>query len=467
MIINIIAYLTHLTLIPLQLISRRFTTFKTTKAQIFFGERNPDFFRQKITEAKLNLQNYKQPGLSAVYWVHVASAGELEQAIPILRTLHQKYSVCFFLTYFSPSTKAFIKNCPGLIGATSLPLEDPKSYESILVELNIRRLLLVRYDFWPMMMRVLQSTKTPIAILSATLEKARSPLPGYLQTKLKFFWFRQADLLFLVSQRDRATLEKFNFPANKIYISGDTKWQRAKERAKKAIDNSSINDDSILKNIFINLKENKDSRVIVFGSPHEEEIQIIKRCYTILNNHHFIFVAPAEIDEKNILTLLRQLESEKASLIRLSQESIHSLKLKFSEHQKIKIIILDSFGHLAELYQFADLAIVGGGFDGQLHNVLEPAAYPVITLYGNRATRAPEATTLLKHKAAIGFSNPNELFQFLGRWSSIEENQKDVVGEVIDLRATLNNARSLFSSLPDSSEVVCQALARQDRLEPI
>ena len=38
-----------------------------------------------------------------VCWVHVASAGELEQIIPVMRMLHEKSCYHLFVTYFSPS----------------------------------------------------------------------------------------------------------------------------------------------------------------------------------------------------------------------------------------------------------------------------------------------------------------------------------------------------------------------------
>ena len=39
-----------------------------------------------------------------------------------------------------------------------------------------------------------------------------------------------------------------------------------------------------------------------------------------------------------------------------------------------KILIIDQIGILANLYKYSDIAFVGGGFSGKLHNILEAAA---------------------------------------------------------------------------------------------
>jgi 3-deoxy-D-manno-octulosonic-acid transferase len=108
---------------------------------------------------------------------------------------------------------------------------------------------------------------------------------------------------------------------------------------------------------------------------------------------------------------------------------------------------------------------VGGGFDGQLHNVLEPAAYPVLTLFGQRASRAPEAQILLNNNAAIGFVDSDALFDFLQRWSSLNTSGQGRDTHCLEFEQTLEGARMLFGSLPNTSEVICRAIAQRDQLE--
>ena len=55
------------------------------------------------------------------------------------------------------------------------------------------------------------------------------------------------------------------------------------------------------------------------------------------------------------------------------------------------VLIIDSIGLLNKLYQYADVAYVGGGFRSGLHNVFEATAYGVPTIFGPDTSRFPDA----------------------------------------------------------------------------
>lgn len=437
---------------------------RNEKARTFFNERRPSFWQAAINSAKQNqLALTRIP--RATYWVHVASAGELEQAIPILRTLHEKYDVVFFVTYFSPSAKPFLKNCPGLIGSTSLPWENLHTYRRAIDELKIRRLILVRYDFWPVLIDAFQTQTLPISVVCATFRKARSVLPEALQLRLRKQWFDEMDSVFLVSSAEKEILSNPNSDNEKYIIAGDAKWARAKERAAKIRAQVCSEPIQTLRQTLTTESTEHAPRVLVFGSPHREELDVLQRLLSSNLSNTLYIVAPQEVDKQTVKNLEIQLAGEKRQLLKVSEFNPQDWTERIKQHNLTTVVILDTFGYLADAYVLADLAVVGGGFDGQLHNVLEPAAIPTVTLFGNRATRAPEAQVLLTHNAAIGFANPEMLFQFLRRWGTLRTDD-EIRAEMLQRLATVQTtAESLFASLPDTSEVVCRALACKDALE--
>ncbi|MEN9530652.1 MAG: hypothetical protein RI932_2525 [Pseudomonadota bacterium] len=466
MILRLLALLSSTLHLPMRILCRIPSSWlNSEKANIFLQERRRSILENKISTAKAALQNAKTQEKKAVYWIHVASAGELEQAIPVLRELHSRYGIYFFLTYFSPSARSFTKNCPGLLAATSLPPEDTHAYEMIISSLQIRRLLLVRYDFWPTLVFTAKKNHVAVAVLAATLNRARSPLPPSFQRRLRCFWFEQTDLIFLVSAEDKKELLALDIAQEKLHIAGDAKWQRAKERAEQAKAKAPDAAMRKLSALFPTSGSQSFEQVLVFGSPHEEELSTLELCMREFIAKELVIVAPAEVDKHNIESLQLRLQRSGASVHLLSSESAETLEALSKTPQNKSVLILDGFGYLAEAYRYADVAIVGGGFDGQLHNVLEPAAYPVLTLYGNQFERAPEARLLLNRKAAVGFANTNELFQFLQQWSSLKRPGGENLPWAQSLEQTLKNAQDVFGSLPDTSEVVCRALAAQDKLE--
>jgi 3-deoxy-D-manno-octulosonic-acid transferase len=438
---------------------------RSEKARVFFAERKTSVWLKSIEAArskKLELSGK----VSAVYWIHVASAGELEQAIPVMRLLHEKYRVVFFLTYFSPSAIPFLKNCQGLIGATSLLWENSGLYRTAVEQLDIGRLILVRYDFWPALVSVFTGKNLPVCVLAATLRKARSPLPEFLQDRIRMFWLRLSDIVFLVSDDEKQILIDRGMAPDRLIVAGDAKWTRAKERADKVKANSLSVSTQRIREAVKDPNTGLARRVLVFGSPHKEEFEVLKRAIKTISQSKIVYiVAPAEVDRSTLVDIENELQNERIRIFKISESENTGWSNELQQCKKIPLILLDTFGFLAESYGLADVAVVGGGFDGQLHNVLEPAAFPAVTLFGNRASRAPEAQILLTGNAAIGFSNTDLLFQFLLRWGTLET-EGDFRGEMSQiLETTLRNARTLFASLPDTSEVVCKALASRDALE--
>jgi 3-deoxy-D-manno-octulosonic-acid transferase len=57
------------------------------------------------------------------------------------------------------------------------------------------------------------------------------------------------------------------------------------------------------------------------------------------------------------------------------------------------VLFIDNIGMLSSLYQFAQVAYVGGAFGKGLHNILEPMGFGVPVIFGKvkKASKFPEA----------------------------------------------------------------------------
>ncbi|MFM7724548.1 MAG: 3-deoxy-D-manno-octulosonic acid transferase [Bacteroidota bacterium] len=90
-----------------------------------------------------------------------------------------------------------------------------------------------------------------------------------------------------------------------------------------------------------------------------------------------------------------------------------------------RIILVDSIGLLTQLYQLGNLALIGGGFSGKLHNILEPAAYGLPVFFGPKYDRFPEASLFIEREIAESFSNEDELLAAINRMmQNLEEQQQ-------------------------------------------
>jgi 3-deoxy-D-manno-octulosonic-acid transferase len=75
------------------------------------------------------------------------------------------------------------------------------------------------------------------------------------------------------------------------------------------------------------------------------------------------------------------------------------------------VFLLDSLGELAGIYRLADVVFVGGSLvPSGGHNILEPAAFSKVPVYGHSMENFREmAATFLEAGAAIEVSNSEDL----------------------------------------------------------
>jgi 3-deoxy-D-manno-octulosonic-acid transferase len=82
---------------------------------------------------------------------------------------------------------------------------------------------------------------------------------------------------------------------------------------------------------------------------------------------------------------------------------------------RVDVVVLDSFGELAQLYQIATLVFVGGSLaDYGGHNILEPAIFGKPIVFGPHMHNFREiAETFLANQAAVQVQSERELEEVL------------------------------------------------------
>ena len=83
-------------------------------------------------------------------------------------------------------------------------------------------------------------------------------------------------------------------------------------------------------------------------------------------------------------------------------------------------MVLNTIGHLASAYFYADVALIGGAFGKGLHNILEPLTFGVPVIFGPHFGKYPEAFKAIESEVAIsvseysGFSKAISTFMYSG-----------------------------------------------------
>ena len=135
-----------------------------------------------------------------------------------------------------------------------------------------------------------------------------------------------------------------------IEISGDTRFDKVLQHK-----NRSTSTDSILTQF------TSEGPILIAGSSWEAEEKMVKK-FLESNTNTKVIIAPHNISSSNIERIQSLLDCPSVRYT------------KYEEYQGNRVLILDTIGHLTSAYQYADYALVGGGFSGSLHNILEAAA---------------------------------------------------------------------------------------------
>ena len=319
-------------------------------------------------------------------WFHFASLGEFEQGRPVLEAVKAQYpSHKIVITFFSPSGYEIRKNTPLADAVYYLPLDTAQNAQQFINIVKPAAVIFTKYEYWYHYFNELHKQQIPLYVISAIFRPKQIFFKWYgslhrnMLTKVTRFFVQDE-----ASQKLLSTIGISN-----IQVSGDTRFDRVYANAQQP------------KDLPVIAKFKNNQPVFIAGStwPADEEllVQIIER----YPNWKFIF-APHEIPEDKVNKLMSLLPVGKA--VRFSQ--ITALTTPLSTHQ---ILVIDNIGMLSSLYQYGEVAYIGGGFGVGIHNTLEAAAFGLPVIFGPNYSRFKEARDLVALKAGFSINNAGQL----------------------------------------------------------
>lgn len=318
-----------------------------------------------------------------VVWFHCASLGEFDQGIPVMQAIKQKADVFLIVTFFSPSgMNHYQKRNHPADWVGYLPLPTKQNAKRFIDYFRPRKIFFVKYEFWAHYLMAAKQIQSKTYCISANFRENQLFFGRY---KLFFapilFLF---DKIFTQNENSIHLLEKIQYKNG--VLAGDTRIDKVLE-----------NKDKIIKDE-ITEKFLAQEKAIILGSSWPVGENLWK---TYIEQHpktKFI-IAPHDISEKHI-----------SSILSLFPTAIRYTK--WNEHlnnEKINVLIIDCIGKLSNLYQYAKLAYVGGGFTGKLHNILEPSVFSIPVLFGPKHHKFPEAQSLLENGVGFEVTTSEEL----------------------------------------------------------
>ncbi len=323
-----------------------------------------------------------------IIWVHCASYGEFEQGFPIITQLKKTYPTHqIWVTFFSPSGYLHRKHHPDVDFFSYLPLDSPTAATRWMEMVQPKCIVFIKYEFWYYYLKLAALHKIPTFLAAAIFR------PDQIFFKFYGGFYRTILQLFtgiLVQDIDSKNLVAPLMKDSYVHISGDTRFDRVLEiaAAKKSIDWVS---------------KLADGKIIVAGSTWEDDHKIIGSIFEQcdqLEQCNWIIV-PHNVDAASI----KACRSHFTNAICLSE-----WLTQLNSIEQPMVLIVDQIGLLSHLYQYADIAYIGGGFtkDG-IHNVLEAAVFGKPVIWGPNDLKYPEAIGLRNAGGGIQIKDAGSL----------------------------------------------------------
>jgi 3-deoxy-D-manno-octulosonic-acid transferase len=371
-----------------------FSFFNEKAAKGWLGRKNT---KNTISD---KLQNSKEK-----VWFHVASHGEFDQALPLIQLVQaNSKNTQIVISFFSPSGYEYVqKHYPEFV-VFYLPFDTTASARLIVEVIQPKIVIFTKKEIWPNLCYELKSKSIPFFLISALF---RSKDDYLFKTSLFRDTVNSFEALFVQDAFSQNLAEKY-CPLPKIYVTGDSRIDRVLAR-RAAV------------NKFENIKGFKgNSKLLIVGSSWPPEEALVRDFLEGKENSHNnlkIIFAPHDLSKKRVNELLE----------RFSEAALYSKDDFISS----KILILDTIGMLASIYQYADYAFVGGGFSKKgLHNILEPLAWSVPTTFGPKIKHFPEAVHLQSQNICNSITSGKDLNDFMTYYA--DEKNKETFQQKLD-----------------------------------
>ena len=317
-------------------------------------------------------------------WFHAASLGEFEQGRPLMERIRKEYpQYKILLTFYSPSGYEVRKNYEGADIICYMPVDTRLNAIRFLRLVRPVMAFFIKYEFWSNFLHILKHRNIPTYSVSSIFRED--------QVFFKWYGRSYAGVLkcftrfFVQNEESKRLLEGIGI--KDVDVVGDTRFDRVlqiKEAAKQlpiceafrtGVASSQSAD-----------VPHTDFKVFVAGSswPPDENIFI-----PFFNEHKDwrLLIAPHVIAEEHLKLILSLIKGKK--VVRYTQTTPE-------EAAEADVLIIDCFGLLSSMYNYGDVAYIGGGFGVGIHNTLEAAVWNMPVIFGPNNKKFQEAQGLLK-----------------------------------------------------------------------
>ncbi|MFN3528629.1 MAG: 3-deoxy-D-manno-octulosonic acid transferase [Bacteroidia bacterium] len=324
------------------------------------------------------------PAHQRLIWFHTASAGEYEQARPLIKAYREAWPEHFILlSFYSPSGYALRRQNSGADLVCYLPEDRNSLVNNWLDAIQPSLAIFIKYEFWYFHYRHLAARKIPLLLVSAPF-RANQP---FFRPLTRNFWGKMLQAVthfFVQNQASANLLQKAGY--HNLSICGDTRTDQVLALREQAFEDEKI-------------ARFCSEPTLIAGSSWPADEKVLAAW---LRDPRFAHVRLLLVPHLTDEATLKACEARFPEALRYSRSNSSQLA-------DCRVMLLDTMGMLSKVYRYGRYAFIGGGFGKGIHNLLEAAVYGLPVFFGPNHHKFNEARSLKIAGVAFAVENTKEL----------------------------------------------------------
>lgn len=360
------------------------------------------FFKQKylsnLGERLGRLPAAWQADARPTVWLHAVSVGETLAAVPLLKALRARFPQHRLIVSTTTTTGQAVarSRIAEADGFCYFPFDWCFAVRRTLAAIKPRAVILMESELWPNFLAECRRQQIPVLVANGRISDRSFKRSLYARRLLKSL-YRGVTRFLMQSALDAERAVALGAEPARVNVSGNLKYDiGAKEQSAQMTE---------LAGQLAQIFGLHQTPLIVAGSTSEGEEELLLAAFLDLRQTPELaatrlLIAPRQPERFD--QVARLFEERRLNYTRRSTGS--------GQANAAQVMLLDSLGELAALYQLASVVFVGGSLAPKGgHNILEPALYAKPIIVGPHMENFREITQeFLRREALVQLSGVTE-----------------------------------------------------------
>jgi 3-deoxy-D-manno-octulosonic-acid transferase len=336
-------------------------------------------------------------------WIHAVSVGEALSARAIIPDLRDRYpGLRIYLSTTTLTGQQIARTLHGVDAVFFFPFDLPPFVNRTLRLVRPRLFLMMETEIWPNLLRACRRAGVKTMLVNGRISERSFPryraARGFFRRVLE-----DVDVFCMQGEESARRIVEIGADQARVTVTGSLKFESLESPGAAAGRGAG--------RVLRYFRVPPDRPVFVAASTLKGEERPVLAAFAEVRRTHptaLLIIAPRKPERFGEAETLAR--GEGLRVLRRSQLAVDA-------EPRAEVVVLDSIGELAHLFQVATVVFVGGSLvDHGGHNILEPAVHGKPIVFGPYMQNFAEiAATFLRAQAAIQVAGPAGLTETVVR----------------------------------------------------